>query len=396
MPFHVMLIPTLGCPSNCGYCWSSDEGSPMMSIETIEEVVEWLKDFRNETITFTFHGGEPLLAGVEFYRQALPLLTQGLSHLRIAFALQTNLWKLTPELARVLAKYKIPIGSSIDGPKELNDLQRSEGYFEKTMRGLEIAKEAGLQVQFICTFTSYSVKFKEEIFNFFLENGFTFKLHPALPSLRDRDPDRWALPPEEYGELLVYLLDKYIENMDKIEIRNIDDLLRCVLVGRGTVCTYVDCMGDTFAVGPDGSIYPCYRFVGMPEFVMGSVYDHPTMEDLARSDAWKVMHQFKEFVDRECKSCAHIKYCRGGCPYNAMAPTGGKVLSVDPHCVAYKRIFDEIKDRLNKEFFGGSGLDIPGFQMGPPREAKPGIMSLMKKIASPTESPEGNAGPTYI
>ena len=78
-PFHVMLIPTLGCPSKCSYCWSSEEGSPVMSIETIRDVVAWLKNFREERVTFTFHGGEPLLAGPEFYRQALPLLSQGVA-----------------------------------------------------------------------------------------------------------------------------------------------------------------------------------------------------------------------------------------------------------------------------------------------------------------------------
>ena len=65
-PFHIMLIPTLGCPSKCSYCWSSEEASPIMSIETIREVVAWLKNFRQDRITFTFHGGEPLLAGRSF------------------------------------------------------------------------------------------------------------------------------------------------------------------------------------------------------------------------------------------------------------------------------------------------------------------------------------------
>ena len=322
-PFHVMIIPTLGCPSKCSYCWSSEVGSPIMSIETIQDVVEWLKDFRDYPVTFTFHGGEPLLAGADFYRKALPMLSNELKHLSPNFALQTNLWKMTPELAEVLAEHKIPIGSSLDGPQELNDLQRSEGYYEKTMAGYELAKEHGLQVQFICTFTSYSVQFKEEIFNYFLENCLTLKLHPALPSLRSDEPNRWALSPEVYGELLVYLLDKYLENMDRIEVRNINDYCRCVFTDRGTVCTFVDCMENTFAVGPDGSIYPCYRFVGMPEYVMGNVRDHPSREYLAASAPAQRMRQFKEYVDRECKGCKHIRYCRGGCPYNAIAPNNG-------------------------------------------------------------------------
>jgi len=349
-----------------------------MGIETIEEVVKWLKNFRNEPVTFTFHGGEPLLAGADFYRKALPLLAEGLSHLKPAFALQSNLWTITPELAQILAKYNIPIGSSLDGPQELNDLQRGEGYYDKTMRGYKIARENGLKVSFICTFTNYSVKFKEDIFNFFLENGFNLKLHPSLPSLRSENPEKWALDPEEYGELLVYLLDKYLENIGKIEIMNIDHLCKAYFTGRGTVCTFVDCMGSTFAVGPDGSIYPCYRFIGMPEYVMGNVRDNPGMEYLAKSDAWKLMHQFKEYVNIECGNCSYIKFCRGGCPYNAIVPTGGKIEGVDPHCKAYKRIFKEITDRANNEMFGSSDMMMP-FQLQPGMNSKPGIMSLMLK-----------------
>jgi len=377
-PFHVMIIPTLGCPSKCSYCWSSEVGSPRMTIETVGEIVEWLRDFRDDPVTFTFHGGEPLLAGADYYRAALPMLKRELEHLSPNFALQTNLWLLTPELAEVLAEHEIPIGSSLDGPQELNDLQRSRGYYERTIAGYDLAKKHGLQVQFICTFTSYSVQFKEEIFNFFLENGLVLKLHPALPSLRSNEPDRWALPPEEYGELLVYLLDKYLENMDRIEVRNINDYARCVFTGRGTVCTFVDCMENTFAVGPDGSIYPCYRFVGMPEFVMGNVRDRPSQADLAASPAGVRMRQFKEYVEVNCKGCKHLRYCRGGCPYNAIAPTDGVIMGVDPHCIAYKRIFDEISDRFNKEMMGSMGLEATG--PGSSGSSRPGIMSLMQKM----------------
>ncbi|TAN46194.1 MAG: TIGR04083 family peptide-modifying radical SAM enzyme, partial [Candidatus Methanoperedens sp.] len=367
-------------PSKCSYCWSSDERSPIMSIETIKEVVKWLKDFRNEPVTFTFHGGEPLLAGAKFYREALPLLTEGLSHLKPALAMQTNLWKMTPELAHILADYDIPIGSSLDGPQEITDHQRGKGYYDKTLDGYVIATENGLKVSFICTFTSYSIKFKEDIFNFFLENGLNLKLHPALPSIRSDDPGKWALAPEEYGELLEYLLDKYLENLGKIEIMNIDHMCKCVLTNKGTVCTFVDCMGDTFAVGPDGSIYPCYRFVGIPEYVMGNVYDHPSIEDLSRSDAWKLMFRFKDYVDKNCGECKYIKFCRGGCPYNAIVPTDGEIKGVDPHCIAYKRIFKEITERWDKEFFGGSGgMEMFGIPSWPKTDGKAGIMSLMLK-----------------
>lgn len=382
MAFHVMLVPTLGCPSDCEYCWSSEEGSPVMSVDIIKETVEWLKNFREEPVTFTFHGGEPLLAGYDFFLKALPLLANELSHLKPAFALQTNLWNMTPELARLFKEYNIPLGSSLDGPEELNDLQRGKGYYQRTMKGYEIAREEDLQVSFISTFTSYSIQYKEDIFNFFLENGLNLKLHPALPSLRDDNPEKWALSPEEYGELLIYLLDQYLEHMDEIELKNIDHLCKCVFIRRGVVCTFVDCMGDTFAVGPDGSIYPCYRFVGMPEYVMGNVQDHPSMDDLAQSDAWKLLHDFKDYVDTECKKCSYIKFCRGGCPYNALSineKTGkAEINGVDPHCTAYKMIFKEITKRATKEMLGSSMGMIQGVNDNKPR-TKRGIMSIMLK-----------------
>ncbi|TAJ43950.1 TIGR04083 family peptide-modifying radical SAM enzyme [Methanofollis fontis] len=379
-PLHIMIIPTLGCPSNCAYCWSSEEGSPVMTMETVRETAEWLRGYRDDPVTITFHGGEPLLAGAEFYREALPTLSEGMDDRGPFFALQTNLWRMTPEMADVLAAYHIPIGSSIDGPEAINDSQRGDGYFRKTMAGYRTAREHGLDVSFICTFTRQSVEHREEIFQFFLENGFTLKLHPALPSLRSAEPEEWALSPEKYGELLVYLLDQALEHMGEIEVMNINDLCRCVFSRHGTVCTFADCMGNTFAVGPDGGIYPCYRFVGMPEWVMGNVRDRPTEEDLAESDAWKRMHRFKEYVDGACAECKHIRYCRGGCPYNAIAPTDGEIQGVDPHCPAYKRIFDEITDRLDREMFESPMMGMGPFGSAPRRRARPGVMALIQQI----------------
>jgi uncharacterized protein len=382
-PFHIMLIPTLGCPGRCKYCWSSEEGSPVMGMDTVKEVVTWLKDFRSDRVTFTFHGGEPLLAGADFYRQALPLLTSELQELTPDFALQTNLWRMTPEIAEVLAEFRVPIGSSIDGPIDITDSQRGEGYFEKTMKGYGVARDVGLQVRFICTFTNKSVKHREEIFRFFKEQGFVMKLHPALPSLRSENPKEWALEPAEYGDLLVYLLDKALENLGTMEVMNINDLCRCVFTRRGSVCTFVNCMGNTFAIGPDGSIYPCYRFVGMPEWVMGHVRDKPTMEQLMESPPGQRMTAFSAYVDTACKDCSHINYCRGGCPYNAIAPSGGALDGVDPHCVAYKRIFEELNERLNMEMFDEPAPGMGGFGLPSPRKPKKaGVMALMRSVVS--------------
>lgn len=346
---HVMIIPTMGCPANCSYCWSSETTSLVMSKNTMDDIVDWLKDFKKEPVTFTFHGGEPLLAGYDFYEHALNNISTKLSHLYPAYAIQTNLWKMDDKIAELFKKYEIPIGSSLDGPKELNDKQRGLGYYEKTLKGYEIAKKHGLNVSFISTFTDYSIKHKEEIFEFFKDNALNLKIHPALPSIKSHKSDDFALDPKEYGNLMLYLLDQYLDLADKIELKNIDHLCKGVFMKKGFVCTYVDCMDSTFAIGPDGTIYPCYRFVDMPEYEIGHVTNKPSFEELMNSKAEKLLAEYKEFVDEDCKECKHIDYCRGGCPYNALTISDNKVNCVDPHCEAYKMIYDKIDELMNQK-----------------------------------------------
>ena len=92
------------------------------------------------------------------------------------------------------------------------------------------------------------------------------------------------------------------------------------------------------------------------------------------------MRQFKEYVDQECKGCKHIRYCRGGCPYNAIAPSNGEIKGVDPHCKAYQRIFDEIAERFNKEMMGSFGLGLTCPPAKTENSVRPGIMALMQKM----------------
>jgi uncharacterized protein len=116
---------------------------------------------------------------------------------------------------------------------------------------------------------------------------------------------------------------------------------------------------------------------------MGHVRDRPSQEDLIQSTAGVRMQSFKEHVDRECKDCRHISYCRGGCPYNALARSDGEITGVDPHCLAYKRIFEEIADRFNLELMGSLDMEI-GLPARPKAEKgiRPAIMPLVRKLAS--------------
>ena len=379
MTFHIMIIPTLSCPSNCSYCWGSEKKAEIMDIDVIRQIDKWLANFRDDDIHFTFHGGEPLLAGYDFYKEALPILADSPTHATEGFSLQSNLWLLDEKHADLFSQYPMSFSTSIDGPKEINDYQRGEGYFDKTMNSVKLASEKGIPINFVCTFTDYSKDFSDEIYDFFKENGLNLKIHAALPSIRGDNADPWALDQKEHGQLLIDWLDKYLYDLDKFVIMDLDHIAKSSIRRVGTLCTFNNCMGTTFAVGHDGSIYPCYRFVGLDDYIMGNVYDEPSMEDLEKSEAWGRLMEFKEFVDEDCADCKFIKFCRGGCPYNGIVAYQTPK-AVDPQCEAYKMIFGEVSRRANEDF-KKNAMAMFG---GAPKARKEGdpfsIMDLMTKM----------------
>ena len=165
-----------------------------------------------------------------------------------------------------------------------------------------------------------------------------------------------------------------------MEVMNINDLCRCVFTRKGSVCTFVNCMGNTFAVGPDGSIYPCYRFVAVLEWVMGNVH-RPTMEQLLESET-RPTH---ERLLRICRYGLQGLFAHQILPWGLSLQCncsffGGALEGVDPHCAAYKRIFDELNERLNKEMFENPVMEMTQFPSRSRKSARPGMMALMRTI----------------
>ena len=120
MTQHLMLVPSLACPASCQYCFGPHTGSQTMNPEVIEAVVQWQNNLNeSDSLEITFHGGEPLVPGAAFYRDALQLLRDGLAPRRVKFAIQSNLWLLDDELCQLFQEYRVAIGTSLDGQRKL-------------------------------------------------------------------------------------------------------------------------------------------------------------------------------------------------------------------------------------------------------------------------------------
>jgi uncharacterized protein len=364
-----------------------------MDENTLQATLDWIDDLKNtvDRLDITFHGGEPLTAGIDFYRQALPRLRQINKTKGPKLNIQSNLWLLTEEFCELFEEYGLSLGTSLDGPEEITDNQRGRGYFRRTMEGIKLARRHGLPVGCICTFTRQSASHADEIIDFFLHEGLSFTVHAAVPPLVDSGPeqepysflaqaaDRWSLSPEAYGRLLMHLLDSYLLNYQRMRIGTLDQLSRSISSGEGGICTYRDCLGCYLAIAPDGSIYPCQRFTGINSFRLGQVRERPGREQLEQAPAWKMFRQREEHLRDECGDCLRFNICKGGCPYNALAvpsPAHGSGLFhslKDPYCPSYQRIFSHITERALEEVFSEENMEAV--------MAQPDGRSLLRKGA---------------
>lgn len=321
-----------------------------MSPEMVDEALEFLshvsRETKQEKIRVTLHGGEPLMAGHGILRRVLEGLRMRFGRGGYEVALQSNLWLLDDEFCELFSKHTVEIGTSIDGPEEITDAQRGVGYFERTMRGIKLAREYGLRIGCIATFTLISASRWREVADFFRAERLGLTIHAAVPQMGSEDAS-YSLTPQQYASLLREALDYYLEYRCEMLVSSLDQMCQGVAFAEGKVCTFRDCLGMFLAIDPHGGIYPCQRFCGMTAYRLGNLADHPTLSDLLSSPMASRMAERQAKVREACGECEHLDYCLAGCPYNAWA---GNLAGVkEPYCAAYRAVFDDIKRRIAQE-----------------------------------------------
>ncbi|KPJ65973.1 MAG: hypothetical protein AMJ43_09495 [Coxiella sp. DG_40] len=326
-----------------------------MSLEVFDSIVNWISSnfSANDHIDLTFHGGEPLVVGLKWYKRNLLVLHNKFGN-NLKLHIQSNLWLLDKDFCMLFKNYGISLGTSLDGPQYINDLQRGEGYYSKTMSGIETARNNGLDVSVICTFTRLSSSHYRKILSFFIAEHLSFSIHTAVSTLFEKSNNRLVMSPDENADLLLNLFDAYMENITRIQISTFDMMARSVSTGKGYICTFTDCIGDYLAFTPDGSIYSCNRFACHPIWRLGSVQETSSFEELCCSKIWQQLRRHELAVHEDCSDCSHFNYCRGGCVYNAMT---NNLSQRDPNCKAYKRLFDHITNRALEEVFSKKNID---------------------------------------
>lgn len=346
-PYSLMLKPVGGaCNLNCAYCYyKGGHDAGRMDIRQLETVFLDYADSQpsGAPLTFIWHGGEPLLAGEKYLREAVGLqkrmfsLQGGASKepRQVANILQTNATAVTESLASFLAENHFLCGVSIDGPETLHDIPRrtvaGEGSWRRAMRGVGVLQRAGVQINVMVAVGKHNVSRPESVYGFLKDAGFEYiQLLPVAEG-----PSGW-LEGEDWGDFLCGVFDLWrISDIGRVFVNYFDNTL-ALHAGMGPdLCVLGKSCPPSPSVEADGRIYACDH-VSRP--LGGNVIEGSHLAEIM-SSSLEYGHETEKFqsLSGKCLSCRYLKLCNGDCPVHrtVLTETGERISSLCPGYMKY-------------------------------------------------------------
>jgi uncharacterized protein len=331
MPAASILIkPTsANCNIDCKYCFykclSSNRETishGFMTEETLEILVREAIAYAEGTLTFAFQGGEPTLAGLDFFQKAVAFQKKyNDRNLTIENTLQTNGILLDEEWAVFLHENHFLVGLSLDGPKKLHDTARvdvkGQGTFERLMQTVALLKKYQVDFNIVTVVTSETAKNASYLYKFYKRNRFPYvQLIPCMDEIgrtSQTEHNSYAVEPEAYGKFLCEIFDLWYEDFVRGEIMDIRMFSNLAQMAVGYLpeeCGMNGCCSCYFVVEGDGSVYPC-DFYCMDEWRLGKVGE--AFQSMYNSEKAQQFLKVSTFIAKECRSCPYFSLCRGGC-----------------------------------------------------------------------------------
>jgi len=350
------------CNIRCRYCFYCDRPDDLyrdrterrvMSKEVLREMVRQYLALPVQPAAFCWQGGEPLVAGREFFQQAFEYEAAfGGSGRIVANPVQTNGTLLDEPFARLFAKYKVLIGLSIDGPAEIHDRYRVDaggnGTHAKAMRAASLLREHSVEFNALAVVTPIGVTRARELYEWYIANDIRFV--QFIPNVEhDHATGKitsLSVTAKQYGRFLCELFDLWYtpEGRPPISIRFFENVMEALLGRNPSSCTMAQDCGEYVVVEYNGDIYPC-DFLVRSEWRLGNIMETPLPEILS-GQRWREFLEIKPRHPRKCRKCPYNFICLGGCPYERLM---GGSFDRPPHlCEAYKMFFDHALTRLKK------------------------------------------------
>ncbi len=383
--FHVMAKPVGPmCNLRCEYCFYlhkrellSMPGACRMSDEVLESFIrQYIVQQNSPEVIFSWQGGEPVLAGLEFFEKVVAL-QKHYAHpgLRIENDLQTNGTLLDDDWCRFLAKHHFLVGLSVDGPRKLHDQRRKyadgHGSFDEVWKAAQRLRRHGVPFNTLTCIHSGNAGRPLDVYRFLTRELGSTRLQfipivepRAFCSIAPHQWDRtqcprtggaqaqpeplngfvhdWSVSPEQWGFFLCKVFDDWHRrDVGKVGVYLFDSALRQLRGDVASLCSLAPICGKALAIEHNGDVYACDHYV-YPEYRLGNILQTPLV-DLCLSPRQERFGYAKDLsLPPTCRACRHLWLCAGGCPKDRFVLEGESGAAISYLCEGWKRYFDHL------------------------------------------------------
>ncbi|MGE5395562.1 MAG: anaerobic sulfatase maturase [Candidatus Saccharibacteria bacterium] len=358
--FQVFVKPVgAHCNLACKYCYYLEKETLFpeghyhrMDVHLLEKyIIQQIKASPGPDVFFSWHGGEPTLAGINYFKQIIEIQKKHRpSNMRILNGIQTNGTLLDDEWCHFLAQENFMVGISIDGPEELHSIYRqtSNGIssFKKTMRGYQLLKWYNIPFEVLCVVNASNVNQPLEVYRFFKDLGARFITFLPLVEKQFTSPfmvsDR-SVPSMAFGEFLIAVFEEWKAfDIGKVKIQIIEEALRTAFEQEHSLCIFKRTCGRVPVVEHNGDFYSCDHYVEARHLV-GNIKKTPLVE-LLESKQQKYFGQLKwDTLPEQCLQCEVLNMCNGACPKDRFLKTPEGEPGLNYLCEGYFRFFKHCK-----------------------------------------------------
>ena len=344
-PLYVMLKPAgAHCNLACKYCYYLEKNNlyqnshrHLMTDEMLEQFTrEYIEAQTMPQVLFTWHGGEPLMRSIDFYKKALALQKKYAHGKQIDNVIQTNGTLLTDEWCEFFAQNHWLVGISIDGPQEYHDHYRvtpaGKPSWEKVMQGISLLKKHRVEWNAMAVVNAYNAEHPLEFYHFFRDNGCQYlQFTPIVERLTEHEDGRTlasladdreipltdaSVTPQQWGNFLCTIFDDWVRHdVGKTFVEIFDCTLANWMGVLPGICAYSKECGHAGVMEHNGDVYSCDHFV-FPEYKLGNIREQ-SLIDMLYGEKQQAFSRLKHTsLPRQCKECDMEFACHGECPKN--------------------------------------------------------------------------------
>jgi len=335
----------------------------MMTVNFAKDLLQQSRDVfqskeKHPRFKMLWHGGEPLLWGVDNFREILLYIKTLFEGCKYDVSIQTNLTLLNDEYINLFKENNVNVGISLDGPKYLHNFLRvpadnKTDSFEIIMSNVKRLQNEGFRIGCVSVLSKKHIGNIRNFYNFMQQNNIFFRANPLYCAGESKGIiNEMGITPSEYSEMVIELFDLwYYDETNKNDNSTFIEMASNLITGKTSLCVFKNnCQNGVICISPSGDVVPCGRFCDIElidKFSYGNLHTDNLQTIINRREEKDAYRRSSYIEKTNCKECYLFSICYGGCLHDGYS-IDGNFDKKTIFCISYKKIYKHITNRLRE------------------------------------------------